>query len=205
VTEATVFANGRGAGGAGIGHDVGPAGPTPPDRAPSGRVPRPARTRAFAPIELLYGARHPGHAAGLVVQPGFGRWDPVRLVEAYVRIAGDDVADIARRAYAGKKVAGEDSAGCSRRSVHTGPTRSAKRTLRRTHIDAPTLVSVGDADPVTPVAAAEEIVRALPDGIGELDVVEGAGHFTWMDAPKRYWPALLEFVERVGARERTRV
>jgi pimeloyl-ACP methyl ester carboxylesterase len=64
------------------------------------------------------------------------------------------------------------------------------------NIDAPTLVSVGDVDPVTPVAAAEEIVRALPQGIGELDIVEGAGYFTWMDAPERYWPALVEFVER---------
>jgi len=25
-----------------------------------------------------------------------------------------------------------------------------------------------------------------------------------MDAPQRYWPALLEFVERVAARERRR-
>jgi pimeloyl-ACP methyl ester carboxylesterase len=68
-------------------------------------------------------------------------------------------------------------------------------------IDAPTLVSVGDLDPVTLVAAAEEIVRALPEGIGELDVVVGTGHFTWLDAPERYWPALVGFVERVAEGE----
>jgi len=60
----------------------------------------------------------------------------------------------------------------------------------------PTLVSVGELDPVTPIAAAEEVVRALPDGIAELDMVEGAGHFTWLDAPERYWPTLIDFVER---------
>jgi len=66
------------------------------------------------------------------------------------------------------------------------------------NIDVPTLVSVGGVDPVTPVGAAEEIVAALPEGIAQLDVVDGAGHFTWLDAPERYWPALVEFVERVA-------
>ena len=41
--------------------------------------------------------------------------------------------------------------------------------LRR--VDAPTLVSVGELDPVTPVAAAEEIVGALPEGIAQLEVI----------------------------------
>jgi pimeloyl-ACP methyl ester carboxylesterase len=62
------------------------------------------------------------------------------------------------------------------------------------HVDCATLVSVGELDPVTPVGAAEEIVAALPDGIARLEVIEGAGHFTWMDAPERYWPMLIEFV-----------
>lgn len=41
------------------------------------------------PVVLLYGARHPGHAAGLVVQSGFARWDTPRLVEGFRRVAGD--------------------------------------------------------------------------------------------------------------------
>jgi pimeloyl-ACP methyl ester carboxylesterase len=61
-------------------------------------------------------------------------------------------------------------------------------------IDCPTLVCVGELDPVTPVAAAREIVDALPDGLARLEVVEGAGHFTWKDAPDRYWPLLTKFV-----------
>ena len=59
-------------------------------------------------------------------------------------------------------------------------------------VDCPTLVSVGELDPVTPVAAAEEIVRALPEGIAQFEVIDGAGHFTWMDAPERYWPMIIE-------------
>jgi pimeloyl-ACP methyl ester carboxylesterase len=57
-------------------------------------------------------------------------------------------------------------------------------------IDCPTLVCVGELDPITPVAAAREIADALPDGGARLEMVEGAGHFTWKDAPDRYWPLL---------------
>ena len=62
-------------------------------------------------------------------------------------------------------------------------------------VDSPTLVSVGELDPVTPVAAAEEIVRALPERIAQLEVIDGAGHFTWMDAPERFWPMIIEFID----------
>ena len=170
-----------------------------------------------APIVLLYGARHPGHAAALVVQSGFARWDPARMVEGFRRVAGDEVADIARRSYAGEEVPDDEWA---RVFAAFGPhlpneERKAQtpqnlelnvhgmELIRRLDIvdqlsavDVPTLVSVGELDPVTPVSASEEVVRALPDGIAELDVVEGAGHFTWLDAPERYWPALIDFVER---------
>jgi pimeloyl-ACP methyl ester carboxylesterase len=57
-----------------------------------------------APVVLLYGARHPGHAAGLVVQSGFARWDTPRLVEGFRRVAGDEVAELLRRSYADEPV-----------------------------------------------------------------------------------------------------
>ena len=53
---------------------------------------------------------------------------------------------------------------------------------------------VGELDPITPIAAANEIVDALPDGIAQPEVIERAGHFTWKDAPDRYWPLLIDFV-----------
>ena len=62
------------------------------------------------PVVLLYGARHPGHAAGLAVLSGFARWDPTRLVEGFRRVAGDDVAEIAARSYAGEEVSDQDAA-----------------------------------------------------------------------------------------------
>jgi pimeloyl-ACP methyl ester carboxylesterase len=175
------------------------------------------------PVVLLYGARHPGHAAGLIVQSGFARWDPPRLVEGFRRAAGDEIADLAKRSYAGDEVTDEESDRVYAAFGHYVPdeareAHTPKNLELNTHgmaeirrldildqlsqIDAPTLVSVGELDPVTPVAAAEEIAGALPTGLARLEVIAGAGHFTWLDAPDRFWPIITEFVddcERVEA------
>jgi pimeloyl-ACP methyl ester carboxylesterase len=175
-----------------------------------------------APIVLLYGARHPGHAAGLIVQSGFVRWDPARIVDGFRRVAGDEVAEIARRSYAGEEVPAEEWA---RVFDAFGPNlpdeerkaRTPKNLELNSHgmelirrldivdqlsrVYSPTLVSVGEFDPVTPVAAAEEIVRALPQHVVTLEVIHGAGHFTWMDAPDRFWSLIIEFIHSTTDRE----
>jgi pimeloyl-ACP methyl ester carboxylesterase len=169
-----------------------------------------------APVVLLYGARHPGHAAGLVVQSGFARWDTPRLVEGFRRVAGEEVAELARRSYADEPVTDAEwdrvysAFGThlpdEEREAHTPKNRELNERGLTTMcqldivdqlvlVSSPTLVSVGALDPVTPVPAAEEIVGGLPDGIGRLEVIEGAGHFTWLDAPDRFWPMLIEFVD----------
>ena len=177
------------------------------------------------PIVLLYGARHPGHAAGLIVQSGFARWDLPRVVEGFRRAAGDQVAELAARGYGGDPTTEDEDARVfaafgphvpdeeqlvrGRQNLEFNPhgmelIRGLDIVDQLGRVDAPTLVSVGRLDPVTPVAAAEEIVGALPDGIARLEVVDGAGHFTWLDAPDRYWPTIIEFIhsttrgERVG-------
>ena len=175
-----------------------------------------------AAIVLLYGARHPGHAAGLIIQSGFARWDTDRMVDSFRRVAGAEVAQIAARSYAGEEVPEEEWA---RVFAAFGPHRPKKQQrastppnlelnelgmdiVRRTDIvdqlgrvESPTLIAVGEEDPVTPVAAAEEIVGALPEGIAQLEIIEGGGHFTWMDAPDRFWPTIVEFI-RTATRDR---
>jgi proline iminopeptidase len=169
-------------------------------------------------IVLLYGARHPGHAAGLIVQSGFARFDIPRLVEGFRRVAGDDVADMAGRDFRGEPVAEEES---SRVNAAFGPHvpdedergRALKNPdlaapgmelLRRTEIveqlrriESPTLVCVGELDPVTPVAAAREIVDAMPSGVARLEVIPGGGHWAWKDAPDRFWPMITGFLASV--------
>ena len=66
-------------------------------------------------------------------------------------------------------------------------------------IESPTLVSVGELDAVTPVDASREIVHGLADGIGRLSVLDGAGHFPWLDTPEAYFAELEAFIILKGS------
>jgi pimeloyl-ACP methyl ester carboxylesterase len=172
-------------------------------------------------VAMVYGARHPGHPGALVLQSGTARFDLGRMVEAFRRAGGDEVAEIVERVYGGdpNSATPEEWARCftlfgprvpdeeeqARKIVNTELRARGFELMtgfdfleQLGRIECPTLVCVGELDPVTPVAASREIVDALPDGIARLEVIEGAGHFTWKDAPDRYWPLLIEFVATVG-------
>jgi pimeloyl-ACP methyl ester carboxylesterase len=166
-------------------------------------------------VAMLYGARHPGHAGALILQSTMARLDVGRLVEGVRGVAGDDVAELARRDYSGDPVTDAEWARVfaafgpgvpsqpelARRVRNPDVGEPGMELLRRVDvvdqlasIVCPTLVCVGELDPITPVAAAQEILDALPPGIGRLDVIEGAGHFPWLDAPGRYWSCIDAFV-----------
>ena len=168
-------------------------------------------------VAMVYGARHPGHAGALVLQSTAGRFDVGRVVQEFRRLGGDEVAAIVERAYGGdgKSVTEEEWALCWKlfgpwvtgdqeraRTVVNQELNAAGVALirdfdvlaRLERIDCPTLVCVGELDPVTPVAAAREIAEALPAEHARLEVLEGAGHFPWKDDPDRYWPLVTEFV-----------
>ena len=160
-------------------------------------------------VALAYAARHPGHPGALVLQSAMARFDLGRIVDGFRRAGGDEVAAIAERAYCGEDTSEEEWDRCWRLFGHWVP-EDAEKVNRELNgyglalmqrfdvlgdlgrVECPSLVCVGDLDPVTPVAAAYEIVEALPRA--RLEVLEGAGHFTWKDAPDRYWPLLTEFV-----------
>ena len=172
----------------------------------------------------LYGARHPGHAAGLVLLSTMGRFDLDRLTEGFRGIAGDEVAALARRDYS---IDGLDEEDSSRVYAAFGPNVPSPAERARTvmnpalgpfggkllvrfdataelpRITAPTLVCVGDLDPVTPVSAAEELVEVLGDGIARLAIIPGAGHFPWLDRPDVLSPVLEAFVMDVAASRQT--
>jgi proline iminopeptidase len=170
-----------------------------------------------APIVLLYAVRHPGHAAALVVQSGFARWDHERLVAGFRAVAGDEVAALADRSYAGGDITDEEGdrvyAAFGRTPDEQARVASPRNLSLNEHgmdvfrgtdilaaltaVTCPTLVCVGACDPVTPVGASEEIVAALPARSARLEIIEDAGHFTWLDAPDTFWPVLLDFVSNV--------
>ena len=155
-------------------------------------------------VAMLYGARHPGHAAALVLQSTMARFDLERLV----RVSAASPATRSRSSRGATSAANRSRTtsrlSSSPRSVRACPMRSSwvggaanadmgvhGMDLVRTfdvvdqlgRIDCPTLVCVGEVDAVTPIGAAREIYDALPEGIGRLEVIEGAGHFPWRDSP----------------------
>ena len=168
-------------------------------------------------VAMLYAARHPGHPGALVLQSTTARFDLDRMVEDFRRVGGDEIAAVVERVYGGDRlsVTQEEWAPCwklfgpwvvgdeerSRVVVNqdlNGPGLELMRTFdvldQLTRIECPTLVCVGELDPATPVAAAREIADGLRGEVARLEIVEGAGHFTWKDAPDRYWPLLTSFV-----------
>jgi pimeloyl-ACP methyl ester carboxylesterase len=173
-------------------------------------------------VAMSYGIRHPRHPAALVLQSTMARFDLRRIVEGFRRAGGDDAAAVAERSYGGGGppvtpeewapvwrlfgpwVVGDEER--SRTVAHEALNAPGLALLRDfdvldglASIACPTLVCVGELDPVTPVAAAREIADALPAELARLEVVAGAGHFTWKDAPELYWPLLVEFVGGAGA------
>ena len=174
-------------------------------------------------VAMLYGARHPGHAGGLILQSTMARHDLGRLVEGFRRFGGDEVAELARRDYGGDPVTDEDwtkvfaafgpkvpSENELARRIRNPELGTAGMELMRTfdvvddlrRITSPTLVCVGELDAVTPVAASVEIAEALRDGVGRLEVIERAGHFPWLDAPDWYFSTVRAFVATAGGPSR---
>ena len=173
-------------------------------------------------VAMVYAIRHPGHPGALVLQSTFARFDLARTVEEFRRAGGDEVAGVIERAYGddSASVTPEEWAPCWRlfgpwvvgereesRTVENEDLNAPGLELLRRFdvldqlagIECPTLVCAGELDPIAPVAAAREIADALPEGIAQLAVLEQAGHFTWKDAPDRYWPVVTEFVVRSAA------
>jgi len=64
-------------------------------------------------------------------------------------------------------------------------------------IHLPTLVTTGDADVSTPVAAAKLIADAIPGAI--LKVMPGAPHMAPYERPELFNPLVLEFLRSVGS------
>jgi proline iminopeptidase len=168
-------------------------------------------------VAMAYAARHPSHPRALVLNGAFARFDVDRLAEEFRRAGGDEVAAIAVGTYSGERpatpeewarvwsvfgrwVPGDVERGRTianpELNAHAGALIRGFDVLDDlARIACPTLVIVGELDPITPVSAAREIVDAITPGRARLEIVEGAGHFTWRDAPDAYWPLLTGFVE----------
>jgi proline iminopeptidase len=169
-----------------------------------------------AMVALMYGIRHSDQAGALVIQNGMARFDHALVVEQFRRFGGDEIAGIVQRSFGGggEPVTDEEWARAwavygpwvpldeefARSVAHKEVNAPGIARLREFDvvdrlgdISCPTLVCVGALDPMTPVVVSREIAAGIP--AARLEVLEGAGHFPWRDAPDRYWPLLTGFVE----------
>lgn len=175
-------------------------------------------------VAILYGARHPGHAGGLILQSTMARFDLERLVDGFRRFGGEAVAELARRDYGGGPEISE--AEWDRVYAVFGPHVPDEEQLARRvgnealgepggelltsfdavdllrSIESPTLVSVGALDAVTPVEASQEIVDGQRAGLARLSVLAEAGHFPWLDAPDAYFADLEAFIQWAASPDR---
>jgi proline iminopeptidase len=167
-------------------------------------------------VAVAYGVRHPGHAGALVLQSAAARFHVPRIVDTFRRMGGDAMARTVERVYAHQlPVTDEEWAPCWKLfGPHVPGEAERARTIVRPELNAPglrrmsefdvrdrlgaiecpTLVCVGQLDPVTPVECSREILDGLRPGIGRLEVVADAGHFPWKDDPEAYWPIVEHFV-----------
>ncbi len=67
-------------------------------------------------------------------------------------------------------------------NTHVAPTYDLRPQLAR--IEGPTLVVSGDRDPSGGAAVGEELAAHIPNA--RLVVLEGIGHFPWIEAPERF-------------------
>jgi proline iminopeptidase len=103
----------------------------------------------------------------------------------YNSTAGEDQAAVRRRAIMRRETTRHFSLG----EMRTMDARAGLKAVR-----CPTLVTVGDYDPITPVVCAEEIVASMAPGVGEIKVFKGAGHGVHRDNPLETETLLRRFL-----------
>ena len=65
------------------------------------------------------------------------------------------------------------------------------------NVRCPTLVLVGEHDPMYPIALVEEIVTAIPNGLARLQVVPDASHDVATDNPEFTNRCIRKFIREV--------
>jgi pimeloyl-ACP methyl ester carboxylesterase len=67
-----------------------------------------------------------------------------------------------------------------------------------THVQCPTLVLIGEHDPIVPVEMGQEIVEAIPGGLARLVPVPDAAHELFVDNPDVTYSAIRQFIARAS-------
>jgi proline iminopeptidase len=170
-------------------------------------------------VAMAYAARHPDGPSKLILSSTAGE---MRLADTYAameKLGGAEARRIAEAFWTAPSPEGAAAYIATCMPLYNpGPPKDGSdrgRALMRTEVmfhfiqgeqrrmdlltglatvRCPTLVLAGGLDPITPVACAEAIRDALPAGVGELVVFDGAGHGAYRDEPDRAETLLRRFL-----------
>lgn len=186
-----------------------------------------------AMVAMTYATRHPDHprALVLVAAPAVGHAKSIeRTVAAFRRLGGDAVADVYRRdaQYPTRETQEEWLSVClpylttlphaagamlemRSRMVERPEINLRLSALTRDfdvrgslpQIKCPTLVIVGEDDPVTPVEDAAEIASCIGADNARVVRIRGAAHTVFRDRPDEAHHALHAFMSEVGTAQAT--
>jgi proline iminopeptidase len=169
-------------------------------------------------VAMHYAARHPDHPAKVILMSTQARRFEEETGRRFEALGGPE----ARATYEAMFVRGESTPELvaryfelnlplyNRRPSPFGPQRAWQNLRVLNHFDVsfdrldlrpdlariacPTLVICGEDDPMTPPIASRELMELLPEGLGQLEVLEDCGHGTYRDQPERTEQLLRSFL-----------
>ena len=169
-------------------------------------------------VAMAYAARHPEHPSKLILASTAAQIRPDRSLEVFERLGGKDAREVARRFFEdpSQAVMMEYVQKClplysqrkrstdwmARAVQHTeittfffqGEIRTFNLLPQLKRIKCPTLITVGDMDPITPMQNSEDIAAAIPAGLARLECFKGAGHGVQRDKPAEFDRVVREFI-----------
>ena len=170
-------------------------------------------------VAATYGIRHPGHAGKLILSSTQARLEVGRCLDMFEKLGGSEARAVAHRAlvtHGDLESFKEYAAKCMtlynptpqnrpRHSIFRYPSADAFHKLggvwhqldilEDLHtITCPTMILVGDQDPVTPLQDSEDMRAHINPAILRYERFENAGHGVWLDDPERAFAVIRSFI-----------
>jgi proline iminopeptidase len=169
-------------------------------------------------VAMAYATRHPDHPAKLILSSTSARMRLDRVLDVFERLGGEEARNAAEAYWSdpGQETLPDYARICfplysrtpqdsdaARRTVWNfevmfefggGEDRTMNFLPALQQVRCPTLVLVGEDDPITPVGDAEDMAAALPAGLVELQRFPGCGHGVFRDSPAAGLDAIRQFI-----------
>jgi proline-specific peptidase len=169
-------------------------------------------------VAIAYATRHPDHPAKLVLASTAAKMREDRSLDMFERLGGAQARAVAQRFFENPtpQAMAEYVERCLPLYTRTpvGPEMMTRSVMNQeltafffsgeicnfdllpalARIKCPTLITVGELDPITPLANAEDIAKAIPAGLVRFERFPDAGHGVHRDAPERFFRVLREFI-----------